>query len=1134
MFGSADRHLRLIRDTFGVQVVSRDDELRLSGENEQVGKAARVLDQMQRKLRRQDWLTVEDVGRAIGDAVEMDRKRSGSGPAGGSGGEMDVFAKGHAVRAKTDGQSRYIAAIQENDLTICTGPAGTGKTYLAVAAAANMLKRGSAKRLVLARPAVEAGERLGFLPGDLQAKVNPYLRPLFDALNDMMDFEQVKRFMVNDVIEVIPLAFMRGRTLNDSVIILDEAQNTTVSQMLMFLTRLGHESKMIVTGDPSQIDLPEDTPSGLIDALEKLQGIKGIATVTLDRADIVRHRLVQNIVEAYERKAPEHHAPSRANGNPDAASGRRSDLRNAEPGLLKAEPVKAEPARPKARVGSRARDRSVDVRPFGICLCRRLPGFTVITMFGNSKSSARRTAIRENRPDSSAAWWSELKASGAVTTMGIAAIFCILAFFILSLRQEVLPYRPGQAVPYDVISRVDFSYQDEGLLAEKQLEAREQAPRVYKANVDKSAGDSWQALQDELLTLPDKVAGLTLNELPPKLKDLLDNGTLTALQQYQTKSLRARYDENVSAFIKSLRDANLVLIPAADRMPEVQNRRAILLNPGNNLLKETESTTYPIPANDDLKAKITRLVTENFRLELQPKILALTLESLQPTYTLDADATSAARNNAADSVPAKEWELHFSKNDPVVHKGIIKLRDWNLLRTENQAFVATIKGAAWKSRLGVAGVTILLTIALAVYTVHFQWRIVKNHARALAIAALLLSMLLLAELAGMGSGPIYLFAVAPTLLVGIILSIAYDQRYAVGVASIHGLLVTVGLDQRIGFLLIIWIGTIAACFMLGEIRSRSRLVEVGGVAAVAMMAATAAWGAIALDPLPYIANNCLYAGAAGLSVGFVVLGILPFIEKSFRITTGMTLLELADASHPLLRRLAMEAPGTYNHSLQVATLAEAAAEAIGANSLLCRVAAYYHDVGKINKSDYFVENQQAGQENRHINLNPSVSFLIIKGHVMDGVELSREYNLPTSVAPFIQQHHGTTLVEYFYHAACLQKDGDEPQISDTQFRYPGPKPKTKEVGIMMLADCAESATRSMTDPTASRIEALVHDLTMKRLLDGQFDDCDLTMRDLDKIEKSLVKTLLAIYHGRIAYPSSGATPLPAAATARTA
>src|SRR5688500_7910854 len=188
----------------------------------------------------------------------------------------------------------------------------------------------------------------------------------------------------------------------------------------------------------------------------------------------------------------------------------------------------------------------------------------------------------------------------------------------------------------------------------------------------------------------------------------------------------------------------------------------------------------------------------------------------------------------------------------------------------------------------------------------------------------------------------------------------------------------------------------------------------------------------------------------------------------------MTLLELADASQPLLKRLAIEAPGTYNHSLQVATLAEAAADAIGGNSLLCRVAAYYHDVGKINKADYFVENQSGG-ENRHLNLSPSVSLLIIIGYVKHGIELAREYNLPSSVLTFIQQHHGTTLVEYFYHRACTQKDGDQPAISETQYRYPGPKPRSKEVAIVMIADAVESATRAMTEPNHNRVEVLVHE-----------------------------------------------------------
>jgi phosphate starvation-inducible PhoH-like protein len=294
LFGSADRYLRLIRETLSVNIVARDDQLRLSGEKEQVSRAAAVLDQLQRKLRRQEWLSVEDVNQALSNVGQVDRQQHAD--------EIDVYVKGQAIRPKTEGQKRYVEAMLNHDLTFCVGPAGTGKTYLAVAAAASRLKLGKVKRIVLARPAVEAGERLGFLPGDMQAKVNPYLRPLFDALHDMMDFEQVKRFMVNDIIEVIPLAFMRGRTLNESVIILDEAQNTTASQMLMFLTRLGHDSRMIVTGDTTQIDLPPNIESGLTDAVRKLRNVKGIAMVELERGDIVRHRLVQNIVNAYEKK----------------------------------------------------------------------------------------------------------------------------------------------------------------------------------------------------------------------------------------------------------------------------------------------------------------------------------------------------------------------------------------------------------------------------------------------------------------------------------------------------------------------------------------------------------------------------------------------------------------------------------------------------------------------------------------------------------------------------------------------------------------------------------------------------------------------------------------------------------------
>jgi len=291
LYGPMDRNLKMIRETLGVQVFARDGQIKITGSAKGVSRAAAVLETLQRRIRQNRPIDVEDLSTAISTAAREENQQASD--------ILDVYVSGQLIQPKTPGQSHYIDAMRSHDLVFCSGPAGTGKTYLAVAVAVHMLKHHQAKRLILVRPAVEAGEKLGFLPGDMQAKVNPYLRPLFDALHDMMDFEQIRRFMANDMIEVIPLAFMRGRTLNDSVIILDEAQNTTVAQMLMFLTRMGHGSKVIVTGDDSQIDLPENVTSGLLDARWRLKGIKGLAIVRLASADIVRHRLVQNIVAAY-------------------------------------------------------------------------------------------------------------------------------------------------------------------------------------------------------------------------------------------------------------------------------------------------------------------------------------------------------------------------------------------------------------------------------------------------------------------------------------------------------------------------------------------------------------------------------------------------------------------------------------------------------------------------------------------------------------------------------------------------------------------------------------------------------------------------------------------------------------------
>ncbi len=291
LYGPADCNLRAIREALGVKIFARDSTLKVLGSPDAVGKASELIESLQAKLKKGSQLTKDDVADALADlAVQAQTEQQRI---------IQVYRKSAKIEPRTEGQEAYVRAMAEEDLCFCIGPAGTGKTYLAVAMALSLLKAGRIKRIVLARPAVEAGEKLGYLPGDLQAKVNPYLRPLFDAMHDMMEFDQIKRFMVNDVIEVLPLAFMRGRTLNNAVIILDEAQNATSQQMLMFLTRLGHHSKMIVTGDDSQSDLEKNAARGLLDAIHRLEGIEGIEVVRLSRMDIVRHRLVTKIVHAY-------------------------------------------------------------------------------------------------------------------------------------------------------------------------------------------------------------------------------------------------------------------------------------------------------------------------------------------------------------------------------------------------------------------------------------------------------------------------------------------------------------------------------------------------------------------------------------------------------------------------------------------------------------------------------------------------------------------------------------------------------------------------------------------------------------------------------------------------------------------
>lgn len=297
LFGSFDENVKIIEEEFSVRIVMRESELKISGNAENVLKASKVIDSLLSFLNRGEQLSEQNVRYCIslineGSEEKIEQLASDC---------VCITAKGKPIKPKTLGQKRYCKAISDNTITIAVGPAGTGKTYLAVAMAVTAFRAKEVNRIILTRPAVEAGEKLGFLPGDLQSKVDPYLRPLYDALFDMLGAETYQKYLERGNIEVAPLAYMRGRTLDESFIILDEAQNTTTEQMKMFLTRLGTNSKMVITGDITQIDLPSGAKSGLKEAVKILKNIKGIESLTFSEKDVVRHKLVQDIIKAYER-----------------------------------------------------------------------------------------------------------------------------------------------------------------------------------------------------------------------------------------------------------------------------------------------------------------------------------------------------------------------------------------------------------------------------------------------------------------------------------------------------------------------------------------------------------------------------------------------------------------------------------------------------------------------------------------------------------------------------------------------------------------------------------------------------------------------------------------------------------------
>jgi cyclic-di-AMP phosphodiesterase PgpH len=706
----------------------------------------------------------------------------------------------------------------------------------------------------------------------------------------------------------------------------------------------------------------------------------------------------------------------------------------------------------------------------------------------------------------------------------------VCAVMAVWARQQPL-VAVGRVMSHTALVRVPFTMEDHARTEQDRILARRGTPRVYDAREG-----TFDALASSILNLPKAVANVEeFEQLAPEVMTQFPRLTADALA-----SLKRHLNEGEVSETWTNRTEQLMVFLRRNPLLEDQVLQRDRLEGGSTRVELRLGRDAPpvevsrenlVSIRDE---RLVRVISEaaeraGFTEPVRSAIVSRIVINAEPTFQFNETATAERQEMAARAVQPAVTDLQPGQ---VIFRReqVLDTQQFEQYERELAAFLSSAeRWRVWLRGASIAAAVTAVSLAMGGYLILFYPRVRTNPARMAAIAGLLVAALGVAVFGTVASPSlVMLTAIAPTVFIAVILVIAYDQRVALALGVLHGVLTCIALDQPLGVYALILTGVSFAVLQLAEIRDRRGIIRMGVYCGLALAVGTVL---VALIDRPIIRPSVLMtlvdaalAGAGGLGVGVLTLAILPAVERGFDITTGMTLIELRDPKQPLLRMLQQRAPGTYNHSLNVASIAEAAADAIKADALLTYVGALYHDIGKMNKPEYFVENQSGGP-NKHDKLSPAMSLLVIVGHVKDGMAMAQEYGLPRSIQHFIEAHHGTTLVEFFYNRARRQAEetaaGQEPDVpEEIEYRYPGPKPRTREVAILMLADAVESATRSMTDPTSSRIDALVRAIANKRLMDGQFDECDLTLRQLQTITESISRTVASIYHGRVMYPST--------------
>ena len=744
--------------------------------------------------------------------------------------------------------------------------------------------------------------------------------------------------------------------------------------------------------------------------------------------------------------------------------------------------------------------------------------------------SSRSSEVRRRLADGSPVIRTRLRSLLGWPLLVVALFWGAAALIVLSADQR-LAYYAGTRLTQPVLSRVSFERVNAVRTQEQKRKAQQEVPNFFRLNTG-----LVDAIQAEFR---DFHAAVKEAESFERYRELygdrwpLEEVAFEAFKPLTDESGSEQFRRKVDGLAARIARENMIERAEVETDREVRSTAGeVMLDRGGGEFSAVPKERLTYASNPDHVRRLAEDVGQSVvptplkeaAARMVERVIAPGAGQFRPVYVFDRETTrSRIEQRVAGLEPVKD---RYEPGDLLVQAGTLDEQGVALLKAEHEEYLRQrsidpdLRSQWRKKRVGLMGLLLMITAGLATYTVYAQPRIMQKPSRAAAFAGVVLLMLLADRVLFSGIGVSPMWSVATIATTSAIFTIAYSRRFALGAGICLALFTVVTLDAPLNILFIYLSVASIVVVLLREIRTRLKMVIVGFLTAGAAFVSAVCVGLTDQQATPFILAQASYAALAALAGISVVLVVLPLIEKAFGITTSLTLLEWADTSNPLLRQLIEKAPGTWQHSHLLGSMAEAAAEEIGANGLLARVGAYYHDIGKICKSNYFVENQQA-RMSAHRGLSPTMSLLVILAHVKDGLALAREHRLPPPLLPFIAEHHGTTVVRYFHALAereARSRGMPKAEVSDTEFRYPGPKPSTKESAILMLCDGVEGAVRALAEPTPGRIETVVHEVVMERLMDGQLDNTDLTLKELFRIEQSLVRSLRAIHHGRIAYP----------------